>query len=150
MQSLEDFVDGIENIAEAQARGARAFLEDGSVEAAVPPLKALLHIMAEGQFEGRTLADPEVRRLFTREAVLSSDWYRARLVRYRDREAAHVRRCLDALRDYRELARVRDPGAVEGARLRSEEAEARLAKVMSEGFVDTLVGFLGLDPLFEG
>ena len=35
--------------------------------------------MAHGQWEGKTLDDKEVRGMFTRESLLNSDWYQARL-----------------------------------------------------------------------
>ncbi|MEN6477505.1 MAG: hypothetical protein ABFC75_05910, partial [Rectinema sp.] len=79
LQSMEDFVDGVGNIADAMVKSARLYIEDGSVEAAIPPLKAILHVMAEGSFEGKSIHDPEVRKLFSRDYVLGSDWYRQRL-----------------------------------------------------------------------
>ena len=42
------FAAGVEAIVEAQRRVALNYFEDGSVDAACPPLKALLHIMAHG------------------------------------------------------------------------------------------------------
>ena len=51
-QDLATFVTGVESIVEAQRRAANNYFEDGSVEAACPPLKALLYIMARGTFEG--------------------------------------------------------------------------------------------------
>ncbi len=33
--------------------------------------------MAHGDFEGKSINDPEVRALFNRETVLESDWYLA-------------------------------------------------------------------------
>src|SRR5690606_26701019 len=45
-QDLEVFVDGVDNIVQAQERVARQYFEDGSVHDACPPLRALLHIMA--------------------------------------------------------------------------------------------------------
>ena len=44
--------------------------------------------MAFGQHEGRTERNPEVRRLFTREALLASDWYRERLTTKQQRDIA--------------------------------------------------------------
>ena len=73
------FVAGVEAIVEAQRLVALNYFEDGSVEAACPPIKALLHIMAFGQYEGMTASDPRIRDLFTRESLLASDWYRERL-----------------------------------------------------------------------
>ena len=53
LQGMEEFVDGINNIVEAQQKVALRYFEEGSVEAAIPPLKILLHIMAYGNFEGK-------------------------------------------------------------------------------------------------
>ena len=55
------------------------YFEDGSIEAACPPLKALLTIMATGSYEGKGAEDPSIRSLFTRSALLESDWYQERL-----------------------------------------------------------------------
>lgn len=78
-QGLADFVDGVHNIVDTQERVARQYFEDGAIDLAIPPLRALLHLMAEGMWEGRDGSDPAFRALFDREAVLASDWYRARL-----------------------------------------------------------------------
>src|SRR5690606_2612900 len=84
MQGREDYLDAIRHIAGTQQRVALAYFDDGGIEAAVPPLKALLHLMAHGHYEGRGIHDPEIRGLFDRDAVLSSDWYRERLVAKKD------------------------------------------------------------------
>ena len=52
-QDMDAYVDGILNITETQQRVARQYLEDGSINQACPPLRALLQIMAEGQYEGK-------------------------------------------------------------------------------------------------
>ena len=52
-QDIVQFAAGVDAIVEAQARVARQYFEDGSVEAACPPLKALLHIMADGSYRGK-------------------------------------------------------------------------------------------------
>jgi hypothetical protein len=54
---------------------AELYFVDGGIELAVPPLKALLTVMAKGEYEGMKLHDPEFRALFNREKILSSDWY---------------------------------------------------------------------------
>ena len=78
-QSLELFASGVDAIVEAQRRVALNYFADGSVEAACPPLKGLLHIMARGNYEEMCLNDPRFRKLFNREGVLASGWYRERL-----------------------------------------------------------------------
>src|SRR5690606_3680646 len=78
-QDMEAYVDGIKHIAEVQQRVAQRYLDDGSIEEACPPLKALLYIMAEGSYEGKTVHDSDFRAMFTRESLLKSDWYMERL-----------------------------------------------------------------------
>jgi len=78
-QGMAEFVDGINNICEAQQRVAKGYFHDGSVKDACPPLKALLHMMAHGTYEGMSVEDPVIRRMFTREYLLESDWYQERL-----------------------------------------------------------------------
>jgi hypothetical protein len=79
LQSLDQFADGILNIVEAQKKVAEAYFRDGSINSACPPLKALLHIMAYGQFEGKSLDSKEIRDLFTYDSLFNSEWYKARL-----------------------------------------------------------------------
>jgi len=79
LQDLAVYADGIDNIVETQRRVARNYLDDGSIEKAIPPLKALLYVMATGSYEGLGHEDPEFRKLFARESMLTSDWYKARL-----------------------------------------------------------------------
>ena len=78
-QDLGSFVDGIHNITEAQQRVARQYFEDGSIEDACPPLRALLTVMAEGSYQGMDTHRPGLREMFTRESLMSSEWYRRRL-----------------------------------------------------------------------
>ena len=53
LQDMGLFAAGVDAIVESQRRVATNYFEDGSVEAACPPLKALLHIMACGSYEGK-------------------------------------------------------------------------------------------------
>src|SRR5690606_33767761 len=78
-QDMAIFADGMDNIISTQKRVAKMYFDDGSIAQACPPLKALLHIMLHDQWEGKGLEHPEVRKLFTRENLLASDWYHARL-----------------------------------------------------------------------
>ena len=77
---------------------------------------------------GRPVTDPDVRQLFTREAVLASDWYRARL------EAKQAR---DVALWTRHVAGDRDRTA----------AQAGLARVSSPEYLTSLVGTIGAHPL---
>ena len=89
-QDMDAYVDGICNIVEAQQGVARGYINDGSVENACPPLKALLYIMAEGNYKGKDIDHPDIRRMFTADYLLNSDWYQQRLSIKQERD---VRSC---------------------------------------------------------
>jgi hypothetical protein len=133
-QDLAQFAAGVDAIVETQTRVALQYFEDGSVDAACPPLKALLHIMAHGSHEGRGVDAPEIRSLFARETMLESDWYRERLVVKQERDVALWTRHVAAL----EAARVN------GSRL--EEARFQLARVSAPAYLRELEGTIGADP----
>lgn len=146
-QDLGTFADGVNNIVEAMHKSALLYFEDGSIEDACPPLRALLHIMAYGTFDGKTVNDPEVRGLFTRESLLSSDWYRERLLMKQQREVELYSRHVASLSAF--LAR---PGyEAECARLRVasrlEAARLELERVSGPGYLEELRGSLGADPI---
>ncbi len=133
-QDFAQFAEGVDAIVEAQARVARQYFEDGSVAAACPPLEALLHIMAHGDFRGMTADDEGVRNLFRRDAMLASDWYRRRLRAKQSRDVALWTRHIDALSDVPDLAG------------RLEEARRQLARVSSPDYLGELEGTIGADP----
>jgi phosphoenolpyruvate carboxykinase (diphosphate) len=136
-QDLAQFAAGVNAIVETQTRVALQYFEDTSVDAACPPLKALLHIMAHGSYEGLGVDAPEIRGLFSREAMLASAWYRERLVVKQERDVALWMRHVGAL----EAARI------EGSRL--EEALLQLARVSAPDYLRELEGTIGADP-FHG
>jgi phosphoenolpyruvate carboxykinase (diphosphate) len=145
-QDMGQFATGIEAMVDAQRRVAMLYFEDGSVEQACPPVKALLHIMAHGHLEGEGIESPRIRGLFEREAVLGSDWYRERLQVKQRNDVALWRRHVDALAAARTTL---DPGERERLELdiRLEEAQAELARVRSVEYLGSLVGTLGGDPM---
>jgi hypothetical protein len=146
LQGVEDFVEGMDNIVATQKRVAEHYFADGSVEWAVPPLQALLHIMRDDHSEGKTLADPEIRAMFTRESVLGSDWYRARLETKQKVDERLWARHADYLEKF-----LHNPSyAGEAERLdiagRLEHARAELARVRDASYVASLVGMTGAEP----
>ena len=101
LQDLQMFAAGVDAIVETQRRVALNYFEDGSVEAACPPLRALLEIMAHGSYQRKGVDDPEIRAMFTREALLASDWYRERLRVKQQRDVALWQRHVHALEEFR-------------------------------------------------
>jgi len=148
-QDMEAYVDGIKNIVEAQQRCAQAFFDDGSIAAACPPLAALLHIMAKGSYEGKTAHDPEVRKLFTREYLLASDWYGERLAIKQSRDRALWERHINSLEDFQSRPGFQDEAEQLDIGGRLDYARAELARVSAPAYLVELQGTLGADPLYR-
>ncbi len=145
LQDREAYVDSIRNIVEAQQRVARNYFEDGSIELACPPLKALLTIMKDGHFEGKTIDEPSIREQFTREYLLASDWYQKRLENQVAAEKKHLKRISHYLKknleNPRNLIGIGKSFLEERQRIVASELE----KVSAPNYAKTLVGTLGCD-----
>jgi hypothetical protein len=138
------FAAGVDAIVESQRRVALAYFEDNSVEAACPPLKMLLHIMAKGAYEGMTITDPRLRAQFTRGAVLASDWYTERLRTKQRKDIGLWRRHLAALKSFKAsgMEVPKDLDLEERVRAAAREWE----RVNSPSYLNELVGTIGADP----
>ncbi len=150
IQDLGVFADGVDNIVDAQRRVAEAYFQDGSIDDACPPLRALLHIMAYGHYEGKDAHHPEVRRLFNREALLASDWYRERLVTKQERDVELWRRHVRALGEFLAQPSHRDEAERLQVPTRLARAKAELERVSSADYLKTLEGTIGADPVHRG
>ncbi len=146
-QDLAAFADGVLHIAEAQEKIAKLYFEDGSVELACPPLKALLHIMAHGNYEGKTVSDPEIRSMFTQEALLSSTWYADRLRIRQQREQQLWQRHVEALEIFLNSNEYEEEKVTLRIAERLEAARQHLAKILSSDYLAELQGTLGADRL---
>jgi hypothetical protein len=146
-QDLAVFVDGVDNIVEAQQRVAQRYLDDGSIDDACPPLKALLHIMAEGQYQGMDAHHPAIRQLFSRDALLASDWYQERLAIKQQRDIRLWERHVAYLTAFSERATHQDLVARFDIRGRLAQARSRLEQVRGSDYLASLRGTLGADPL---
>ena len=145
-QDRDAFAAGVEAIVAAQQRVAQNYFYDESVQSACPPLQALLHIMAHGEWEGKGIGDAQVRGMFTREAVLASDWYKDRLRAKQERDMALWTRHMAALE-----AHIAGPGSRRfDLRSRLGEARAQMARVSSMAYLTELVGTIGADPSTDG
>ncbi len=145
-QDLDIFADGVDNIVEAMRTAAENYFADGSVEEACPPLRALLHIMRDGAWEGKGPDDPAFRALFTREALAGSAWYKARLEAQREVDAhlwdrhAHYLESFLARPNYGDVAERLQVGR------RLERARAAAKRARAPGYVEQLAGTIGAEP----
>ena len=149
LQDLECFADGIKNIVEAQERVAKQFFNDGSINAACPPIKALLHFMVNKKYEGKSIEDPEIRKMFTYKYLLHSEWYRDRLLNKQLNEIAlwqrHEKYLLDYLKNSINLSESEKANIIEKIHF----AENTLKTLKSASYVKSLKGTIGLDPLYR-
>ncbi|WP_028709178.1 hypothetical protein [Propionicicella superfundia] len=141
------YAESVKTIVETHQRVARAYFDDGTIDLATPPLRALLEIMANGETaDGLGLAAPAFRRLFDRDTVLAADWYRERLDAKQDRDALLLEEGIARIRQF--LGVPSNAEATERLRLpeRLAAAEEELARVRSGGYRASLIGTLGLQP----
>lgn len=144
------FAESVAVMAATHERVAQAYAADGTIAAAVPPVRALLEIMASGtSAEGWTLESPEFRALFTRESVLASDWYAARLDAAQAQEVASCDAGIAALEAF--LDDAADADAVDRMALRERLSAVREARdeAASAGHRAGLVGTLGRQATFR-
>jgi hypothetical protein len=146
LQDLDAFADGVLNIAEAHQRVAAQYFADGTVEQACPPLLALLHIMAHGQWNGKTVNDPEVRDLFKPDVIRASAWYAARLAAAQKVHVKLWQGHVEYLEKWLSRADYAGLGVELHVRERLEAARARRSEVSSVEYLETLRGTLGTDP----
>jgi hypothetical protein len=147
LQSAEIFADGMDNIVTTQQRVAEMYFADGSIAQACPPLKALLQIMAHGAWDGKGLDHPDVRKLFTRENLLSSDWYAARLAAKQKVDRALWKRHVEYLNNFLRRPNYTDVAENLGIAGRLTQARKTLETVESPDFLKKLAGSLGAEPM---
>jgi hypothetical protein len=149
LQGLEDYVDGIKNITEAQKKVALNYFEDGSIEAAISPLKILLHIMAYGHYEGKKISDAELRSYFDRAYVVNSDWYKKRLELKQQKDIVFYESQIVYLEKF--INNVHNTALVSELNIKSrlENVKKRFNEVQSENYLKSLNGTLGADPLYK-
>ena len=142
-QSMEAFVDGVLNIVNGQKKAAMNYFEDGSVEDAIPPIKALLHIMVHGEYQGLTLDSPELREMFKRENVIASDWYAERLKNKQQVDINLMETLVSNLEDF--IANPINASVIKEFRYdeRLSRAKETLDYYKSDAYLESLVGCIG-------
>ena len=145
-QDRASLADGIDNIVSTQKLIAGNYFADGSVALACPPLRALLHIMRDGVYEGKDINDPALRALFTRDALWESDWYHERLQSQQAVEVRLWRRHIRTLRDFLSKPNPLSPALRQDVTARLGRAQAQCERAERPEYAQSLRGFLGADP----
>ena len=148
-QDMAIFADGMDNIVGTHKESAERYFADGSVAWACPPLQVLLHIMAHGQHEGRGLDHPEIRALFTRESVLASDWYAARLAAKQAHDVQLWRDHATYLQNFLKKKNYAEEAKRLGIPAKLEAAWDTYHNAKSPEYLSSLKGTIGLQPLSE-
>src|SRR5450432_3903409 len=147
LQDTDIFADGMDNIVATQKRVAKMYFDDGSIAQACPPLKALLHIMLNDEWEGKGLDHPEFRKLFTREYLMASDWYAARLAAKQKVDRKLWKRHVEYLNHFLRRPSHEDIAASLGVGDRLARARKILEEVESPDYLKKLSGTLGAEPI---
>jgi hypothetical protein len=147
LQDQDIFADGMDNIVATQKRVAKMYFDDGSIKQSCPPLKALLHIMLNDEWEGKGLDHPEFRILFTREYLMASDWYAARLAAKQKVDFKLWKRHVEYLNHFLRRPSHEDIAASLGIASRLARARKTLEEVESPDYLKKLSGTLGAEPV---
>jgi phosphoenolpyruvate carboxykinase (diphosphate) len=147
LQDMDIFADGMDNIVTTQRDVALKYFEDGSVAQAAPPLRALLHIMAHGAWEGKSLSHPEVRALFSRETMAASDWYSARLKAKQTIDRRLWARHIEYLERFLKNPSLADEAARLGISERLARARRTLAEAETPAYLAGFSGTIGAEPI---
>ncbi len=145
-QDQAAFADGMDNIVGTHQRVAQSYFNDGSVDLACPPLKALLHVMVRGEYEGRAADHPGFRALFTRENVLASDWYAERLAAKQRHDVRLWFNHANYLQNFLKKKNYAEEAARLGIEAKLETAWSTYHSVKAPGFLAQLNGTIGLQP----
>jgi hypothetical protein len=125
---------------------AQRYLDDGSIDDACPPIRALLYCMAQGHYQGKDVHHQDIRAMFSRETLLASDWYRERLITKQKQAVALWQRHCAYLESF-----LRDRSGSNWCieldlASRLEHARKTLTEVESPDFLEVLACTLGMDP----
>ncbi len=142
-QDPDVFASGVEAIVETQRSVALNYFADGSIEHACPPIRALLHIMAYGDYQGLHCGDPDLLAMFTRQSLLASDWYRERLVSKQQIDITLWTRHVSALESFIASGA---PAAHIDLQQRLAAAREQIRRVSCDCYRDELIGTIGADP----
>jgi len=143
-QDLNAFVEGVINIANGHKKAAMAYFEDGSYEQAIPPLKALLSVMAHDEGD---IQSHELRSLFDKETVINSEWYKQRLLKKQSIEVGLMETKISNMKSFMDDKRNHVVIEEFDYKTKLDSAETTLKHLESKNYLDSLVGTLGADDI---
>ena len=146
-QDMDAFVASIQNLMITQKRVAEGYLKDGGYEALCPPLKVLIKIMIDGEYEGKNRHHPEIRAMFDRKTILESDWYNDRLRIKQERDIALWTKNIQYLESFLQKKNFKEAANNLDVQNKLRRAQEILANVSADDYIKDLQGTIGADPL---
>jgi len=146
-QDMDSFVEAVKSLVEVQKVIGENYFKDGTEPMLCPPLRAIVNIMVHGSYKGKTLADPEIRDMFTLKNMLKSKWYNDRLVHQQEVDMRNWKKKVDFLSAFVNSAANEEPVKLLHLRDRLTEAQKKLAEVSDPEYPKSLVGTIGCDLL---
>ena len=146
-QDIDAFVEGIDNIVKGHEKIAKAYISDGTVNDAIPPLKALIYIMANGEYEGLKVDNEKFRKQFEYEYVINSDWYKERLKNKQQIEINLIKKKISNLEKFIENPINESIISVYGYDERLKNANEQLEYYKSNEYLESIIGTIGADDL---
>ena len=104
--------------------------------------------MAHGTWEGKDAHHPEVRSLFDRDAMLSSDWYAARLEAKASADRRLWEKHVADLSAFLGRSSRLQAGELADVDQQLQRAQQQLAELQSGNATELYHGTLGLEPAF--
>ena len=147
IQDMETFVTSIENLSVTQKRVAEGYMTDGTYESLCPPLQALVSIMVEGNYKGMDRHNPEFREMFSRKAVLGSDWYKERLFIKQQRDISLWNKNIAYFEKFLKMKNFEEASERLDIPVKLKNAKNHLEDLKSAKYIKYLEGTLGADPL---
>ncbi|EDR27680.1 hypothetical protein, conserved [Entamoeba dispar SAW760] len=142
LQDLAIYADSYEYIEQTDKGVAMNYIKDGTVEGACPPLKALIYIMANGEYNGMTRESKEFRDMFDAKTILNSEWYKERLITRQKLEINKLNKDLA----YLNKTITEKPRLAETLNKQIIAVKEELQYVSSEEYLIDIDGSIGTDP----
>jgi len=144
LQDPAVFIHTMQVMVTTHERVAKAYFDDGTISGAIPPLRALLEIMANGKTsDGLTVDEPEFRAMFDREAVLASSWYKDRLTAKKAAALGRAEAGLAAIERFASIPGNEAPSERLGIAERIKNAKAEVARFQQPLYWQQIIGTTG-------
>ena len=104
--------------------------------------------MANDFYDGKDINDPDIRKLFDRDYVVNSDWYKDRLKRKQDRDIAHYKKIISYLEDFMSKKKNSELSEKLEMDVKLKKSRAALKEASSREYLKLLEGTIGLDPVY--